>query len=314
MNEDTLWLQVPAAELDNDIRITTLKSTEQPCDNKIKMTLFAADHGMTAEETAAFSQSVTAGMIKEFIHMAPIAHTFIKKLKVKFEIINLGTVENLESVNGIINQRLGPSTANFCNEPAMSKGQFSKAINIGRQAAQRAKLGGAQLFICSEINTKNTISATTMTCALLNISPEKIMRADYNENKIQIIQKALTLHRKTLKSPLEILRRLGGFEIAALTGSYLCCAHMGLPVLINSFTSSVAALIAARLCPDAEQWFLFSDTVEEQGHKIIIDALDARPLWNSILNEKNNTVVSIFSKDTSPENVYDKSMKKHIII
>jgi nicotinate-nucleotide--dimethylbenzimidazole phosphoribosyltransferase len=77
---------------------------------------------------------------------------------------------------------------------------------------------------------------------------------------------------------LEALRRLGGFEIAALTGSYMACAQMGLPVLVDGFISSVATLTAARLCPGAEDWFLFSHASAEPGHRTVLDALDARPL------------------------------------
>lgn len=299
MNKDTLWLQVPAATQRDNIQIEIFQSSKPSCAKQVKITLFAADHGVTTEPSFSFSQSITVEIIKKFIHRIPSTYKIIENFKVKLEIINLGTVENIKSIDGIINQPLGTSTADFCYEPAMNREQFSNAINIGRQSAQRAKLCGTQFLICSDINKQNTIAATAMTCALLNIAPEQLIDIKYEGDKIQLIKKALAKHKGKLKSPLEILRRLGGFEIAALTGSYLCCAHMGLPVLINGFTNSVAALIAAQLCPDAEKWFLYSDTPEEQGHKLILENLNAQLLCNSISHEKHYSTVTNFSKMAS---------------
>ena len=98
-----------------------------------------------------------------------------------------------------------------------------------------------------------------------------------SKETVKLIQKSLTQHKDELTSPLEILRRLGSFELAALTGSYLCCAHMGMPVLIDGFASAVAALITAQICPEAEQWFLYSHTSNNPAHKLILKTLKAQP-------------------------------------
>lgn len=310
MNEDTLWLQVPAAianygiqratEMHQEnltrpagslsdlkqiaLKLAALQNTDYPCIDKVNIILFAADHGMAIEEMPAFPQSVTAEMMKNFAHQGTFTRVLTNKPGAKLEIINLGTVANLDSMDGVINSILGPGTANFCQEPAMNREQLSKAINVGRQTAQRIKLNGSQLFVAGEINIENTLAATAMTCALFDILPEQLAAPGTGLNKkeavhkTKIIRQALNHHKKQLNSPLEILRRLGGFEIAALTGSYLCCAHMGLPVLIDGYTSSVAAFIASQLCPGAEQWFLFSHTSAEPGHKIVLKALGAQPL------------------------------------
>jgi nicotinate-nucleotide--dimethylbenzimidazole phosphoribosyltransferase len=96
--------------------------------------------------------------------------------------------------------------------------------------------------------------------------------------KVEVIHRALALHQEADGAPLEALRRLGGFEIAALTGAYMACAHMGLPVLVDGFISSVAALLAERLSPGAVQWMLFSHASAEPGHQTVLQALNAEPL------------------------------------
>jgi len=323
LNEDTLWLQVPAAVPDYHIqraaeirqknlskpagsfgdleqiaiKLAALQSSEHPCIDKVNIIIFAADHGVVIEGIFSLPQLVTAEKLKNVTHDGAAINVLANNL----EVINLGITTDFESINGVINSIIGPGTANFCQKPAMSREQLSKAINVGRQSAQRIKLSGTQLFVAGEINLENTIAATAMTCALLDIPPEQLAASGTSLNKKEMVQKtkvvqqALEQHRKHLSSPLEILRRLGGFEIAALTGSYLCSAHMGLPVLIDGFTSSVAALTAARLCPGAEQWFLFSHTSAEPGHKIVLDALDAQPLLklNMRLDEGRGAAITI---------------------
>ena len=98
------------------------------------------------------------------------------------------------------------------------------------------------------------------------------------DHKATVIERALVLHGEALRDPVEALRRLGGFEIVALTGAYISCAHMGLPVLVDGFIASAAALAAARLCENAPQWLLFSHASAEPGHAYLLEALQAKPL------------------------------------
>ena len=97
-------------------------------------------------------------------------------------------------------------------------------------------------------------------------------------HKAEVINRAIAFHQDHLDEPIEILRRLGGFEIAALTGYYITCAQLGIAVLVDGFISSAAALIASRLNPSTSEWFLYSHTSAEPGHRSILEALDAKPL------------------------------------
>ncbi|KKM89675.1 hypothetical protein LCGC14_1246250, partial [marine sediment metagenome] len=100
------------------------------------------------------------------------------------------------------------------------------------------------------------------------------------KNKEEDIQQALNHHQNELCSPLAILQYLGGFEIAALAGAYITCAKVGIPVLVDGFIASVAALMAERLCPGTKDWYLYSHQSSELGHKIILEHLSAKPLLN----------------------------------
>lgn len=266
------------------IRLAALQGTEQPCVDKVHITVFAGDHGVATEGVSAFPQAVTAEMVKNFARGGAAICVAARTLGASLEVINLGTACDTGPQDGVKDCHLGPGTANFTLEPAMDVHQLARALGIGRQAAERARLNGAQLFIGGEMGIGNTTAASALACALLDAPPEHLAGPGTGldthgvARKTEVIRRALERHNRHHGTPLEALRRLGGFEIAALTGGYISCAHLGLPVLVDGFISSVAALAAARLCPSAGDWLLFSHTSAEPGHRAVLDALDARPL------------------------------------
>ncbi len=266
------------------VRLASLQGTNRPQIGPIHITVFVADHGVADESVSAFPQAVTASMVKNFAGGGAAISVLARELDATLSVINLGTVVETGPVEGVLSIPLGAGTANFCKQAAMEESQLSAALMAGREAVERAARTGAQLFIGGEMGIANTTSASALACALLNTSPQQMagpgtgLDADGVARKVSVVERALSLHGPHLHSPLEILRRLGGFEIAALTGSYVACAQMGVTVLVDGFISSVAALAASRLCPGAEAWWLFSHTSAEPGHQAVLDALDAHPL------------------------------------
>ena len=297
MNQDTLWLQVPAAKphpvnfveasTASDkleyvaTKLASLQGYEFPYLEKINIILFVADHNIenrdvTNHDETPLTQFITSDFLNKLSSTGDTSIAIAKKLKAKLEIVNLGKKTNFKCIDGIIHSTLTTSTADISHAPAMSEEQFSRAINIGRQSAQRIYLSEAQLFIASAMNNSNIPSLYALTCALLDVQPEKLVSRNNEQHKL--IHQVLEKHKEQLSSPLEILRYLGSFEIAALTGSYLCCAHIGMPVLIDGLAAAIAAFITVKLCPGAEQWFLYSYTSTDPAHQLILKSLGAQPL------------------------------------
>jgi nicotinate-nucleotide--dimethylbenzimidazole phosphoribosyltransferase len=266
------------------IQLAALQGTEQPDVENVHITVFAGDHGVAAEGVSAFPQAVTAEMIKNFATGGAAISVLANELGAKMEVINMGTVVDPGDMEAVLNLSLGPGTANFCQQAAMTETQLSQALEAGRETANRAKSASAQLFIGGEMGIGNTTVAAALACAFLNAKPEQLagpgtgVDAEGVRYKIKVIQQALDFHSPHTGTSYETLRRLGGFEIAALVGSYLACAQIGLPVLVDGFISSVAALAAVRLCDDVGPWFLYSHTSAEPGHRLVLEALNADPL------------------------------------
>ena len=157
-------------------------------------------------------------------------------------------------------------------------------MQAGKDAISRALAANTQLFIAGEMGIANTSSATAIACRLLNVNAEQLtgagtgLEASGIQHKAAVIQQALDRYKDLSPMPLDTLQHLGGFEIAALTGAYLAAAQQQLPILVDGFICSVAALVATRLNPELQQWLIFAHRSQEQGHQSVLDALQAKPL------------------------------------
>ncbi len=268
------------------IRLAAMQGTPRPILERVHIAVFAADHGVAAEGVSAFPQAVTAEMVRNFARGGAAISVLARQLGATLEVLNLGTVVDTGPLTGVRNINLGPGTANFAKTAAMNTEQLARALHAGRETVQRAKQDDAHLFIGGEMGIGNTTSAAALACALLDAPPTLLagpgtgLDAHGVSRKIDVIRAALTLHREPGLDSMEILRRLGGFEIAALAGSYVACAQLCLPVLIDGFIATAAALVATRILPGSDQWFLYAHTSAEPGHTCILEALKARPVLN----------------------------------
>ena len=266
------------------VRLAALQRRERPRLDEVRIVVFAGDHGVAAEGVSAFPQAVTAEMIRNFSRGGAAICVLARELGATLEVVNLGTVNALEPLPGVIDRRLGPGTANFVNAPAMSEGQLQSALGAGAEAVDRALASGAELFIGGEMGIANTTAAAAVACALLRQPPETLVGPGTGldssgvARKATVIDQALRRH-SAVDGPLAALESLGGFEIAALTGAYLRAGQRGLPVLVDGFITTVAALAAVRLQPGVAPWLLLGHQSAEAGHaRVLAEFEPARPL------------------------------------
>lgn len=266
------------------VRLARLQGSTRPGAERIHIAVFAADHGVAAEGVSAFPQSVTAAMVRNFAAGGAAISVLAREIEASLEVINLGTVDDPGALPGVYDLRLAAGTGNFTTGPAMTREQLFRALNAGRHSAERARLEDSQLFIGGEMGIGNTTSATAIAAALLGRSAAELVGPGTGldeagvTHKAEVIDRALAFHAAHLGEPLEVLRRLGGFEIAGLAGAYIACAQMGLPVLVDGFIATAAALAAERLRPGAAEWFLLSHASAEPGHAALCEALGTTPL------------------------------------
>lgn len=307
---NSIWLAQPCAELNDTARAAALahqgqltkppgalgrledlavqlaawQGVDRPDMSRVHISVFAADHGVADEGVSLFPQAVTSEMVRNFARGGAAISVLAKKLNATLEVINLGTVSVVEPLTNVRDERVAAGTKNFAQHAAMTISQRDAALHAGRNAALRAKQNDAQLFIGGDMGIANTTSASAIACALLQALPDQLagpgtgLDSKGVEHKARVIEQSLALHCLPPDNPLEVLRCVGGFEIAGLAGAYVAAAQQGIPVFVDGFISSVAALVAVRINPNVRDWMLFAHTSAEPGHQRVLDALSAQPL------------------------------------
>jgi len=266
------------------VRLASLQGCAQPRLERVALTVFAGDHGVTEEGVSAFPQVVTAEMIRNFSRGGAAISVVARRLGAHFEVVNVGTVSELEALPGVLDCRVMAGTANFCRQPAMRETQLQQALQVGFDAAERAREQGAQLFIAGEMGIGNTTPATALACVFLGLDAARLagpgagLDAAGVSRKAEAIQRALALHQPCAAAPLATLAALGGLEIAAMAGAYIRCAQLGLPLLVDGFITTAAALCAVRINPGVREWLLFGHQSAEPGHRLLLESLAAEPV------------------------------------
>lgn len=265
------------------VRLSALQGQAHPRVAEVHIGLFAGDHGIVAEGVSPYPQAVTGQMLRNFINGGAAISVLARSLGAHMTVVDLGTVSPLD-LPGVRQVRLGAGTRNFAQTPAMTEQQCQQALQVGRETAQEAATAGAQLFIGGEMGIGNTTAASALGCVLLDcpaselVGPGTGLDAKGVSHKAEVIEAARRLHQQRADDPLSALACFGGFEIAALVGSYIGAAQAGVAVLVDGFICSVAALVAVRLNPGCEPWLFFAHQGAEPGHKRVLQALGAEPL------------------------------------
>lgn len=283
------------------IRLASLQAREQPALDRVHISIFAGDHGVVAEGVSAFPQAVTQQMLANFLHGGAAISVLAKSLSAQLEIIDVGIIEPLPAQTGLVIQRAGAGTANSAHTEAMTSEQLNIALQAGFAAAERAHAKQAELFIGGEMGIGNTTAATVLYCALLNLSPATMTGAGTGldaagiAHKTQVVASILQRHAACDQDALAWLRCAGGFEIVALTGAYLRAAQLGLPILLDGFITTAAALVALKLQAAIKDWLFLSHASAERGHKQAIACLGLQPLLdlNLRLGEGSGAAIAV---------------------
>ncbi|MDO7382842.1 nicotinate-nucleotide--dimethylbenzimidazole phosphoribosyltransferase [Acinetobacter baumannii] len=269
------------------ITLASLQSNAHPQVSHPWITIFAGDHGVVEENISAYPQAVTRQMLQNFTTGGAAISVIAKYHQAHLQVIDCGTTGEAYEYAGVERHCIRAGTANFAKQAAMNADECRAALELGKKSVDTAKANGADIYIAGEMGIGNTCSASALACLLLNDTAEQLtgvgtgIGADQLRHKIEVIEKAIELHHKhVIGDVFKTLCALGGLEIAAITGAYIRCAQVGLPVIVDGFISSVAALCAVRMNPQVRDWMLFGHQSAEYGHQRILQELNADPILN----------------------------------
>ncbi|MFQ6370687.1 nicotinate-nucleotide--dimethylbenzimidazole phosphoribosyltransferase [Shewanella sp. YIC-542] len=247
------------------------------------MLVFAADHGVADFGVSVGNSALTAEMIENFVKGGAAINVFCRQNGLALEVIDCGTRHPL-SLPQVINQRLGDATKPIHLEEAMSIETVFEGFKKAKELVKHHIYNGSNMLAVGEIGIGNTTSASAVMAALTGITVAECtgrgsgIDEDSLKEKRMIVERALQLHYANLTDPVRTLACLGGFEIVQMTGAMLAAAEFGVPVVVDGFTSSVAALAAVKLAPGVREYLIFAHQSAVYGHKQLLGRLDAHPM------------------------------------
>ncbi|HKQ34926.1 MAG TPA: nicotinate-nucleotide--dimethylbenzimidazole phosphoribosyltransferase [Nitrospiraceae bacterium] len=247
---------------------------------------FAADHGVTAEGVSAYPSAVTPQMVLNFLRGGAGVNVLARHAGIEVRVVDIGVAFDFEAAPGLIHRKVMPGTKNLLVEPAMSPIQAEEALHVGIELATEAALQGIGLIGTGEMGIGNTTASSAIAAAMTRRPASEVTGRGTgiddasHVRKIDVIQRALDLHRLDPTNAMDVLAKVGGLEIAGLAGLMLGAAAARIPIVLDGFIAGAAALIAVGLQPRCKDYLIASHRSVERGHEAILNHLGLKPLFD----------------------------------
>ena len=252
--------------------------------NKIEkkhLLVFAADNGVVEEGVSSAPQSVTLMQTINLTRHKTGASTLCKHFGCEITVCDVGVNADIKEPK-VLNRKIAYGTQNIVKGPAMTRAQAEQAILIGYELA---KVTDADVMGIGEMGIGNTTTSSAVLSVLLDADVDAVtgrgggITDQSFLKKKQVIKDAIAINNPNKNDVIDVLAKVGGFDIAAMCGAFIGCAAIRRPVVIDGFISAVAALCAYKLYPNAVQYFIPSHASYEIGYKLAMDAMNLQPLF-----------------------------------
>jgi nicotinate-nucleotide--dimethylbenzimidazole phosphoribosyltransferase len=264
-------------------RVAVIQGNVPPSLGRKLLYVFAADHGITEEGVSAYPKEVTAQMTRNFLNGGAAINVLGRHCGVDVKVVDVGVDFDFGSLPGLRDAKVRRGTANFAKGAAMSRAEALRAVEVGIESARQTEktrfLVGA-----GDMGIGNTSSAAAICCALMDSAPAAITGLGTGiddatlKRKIAAIEKGLRLNRPETADPIDVLAKVGGLEIGAITGLILGGAACRVPVVLDGFIAASAALLAVRLSPAVRDFLFASHLSAEKGHRMVLQDLQLCPV------------------------------------
>ena len=266
------------------IQIAGIQGRPIPQIKQKAVIVMAADHGVAARGTSAYPQEVTAQMVLNFLRGGAGINVISRQVGARVIIVDMGVAVKLEANPGLLSRRIAAGTHDMSRGPAMTVAQAQQALETGIEIVTAEIKKGLDIVATGDMGIGNT-TASSAICAIMTgktiaeVTGRGTGLDDKQlQQKIRIINEAIAFNKPESAKPLEVLAKVGGFEIGGLAGVILGAAAHRVPVVIDGFISGAAALIAAGLCPRSKDYMIAGHCSVEPGHKLLLQYLGLKPL------------------------------------
>ncbi|MFH1190716.1 MAG: nicotinate-nucleotide--dimethylbenzimidazole phosphoribosyltransferase [Candidatus Omnitrophota bacterium] len=278
-------------------QIVGITGKENPVLEKKIIFTFAADHGVVKEGVSAFPQAVTGQMVYNFLSGGAGINVLARHAGARVVVADLGVASELKFDKRLIIRKINYGTKNMAEGPAMTRDEALRSIEAGIEIFEEefsrgsvippeAGKNGVDIVGTGEMGIGNTTAASAITASFTSMPLARLtgrgtgLNDKALENKIRVIEKALEINKPDAKDPIDVLAKVGGFEIGGLTGVILAACARKIPVIIDGFISGSAALIAYCLEPKTKEYMIASHASVERGHICALNHIGLKPIFD----------------------------------
>ena len=266
------------------VQIAGIQGKAQPQIKQKAVIVMAADHGVAARGTSAYPQEVTAEMVLNFLRGGAAINVISRQVGARVVIVDMGVAAKLDANPGLISHRIAAGTQDMSKGPAMTPEQAKQALEAGIEIMTAEIRKGLDIVGTGDMGIGNTTASSAICAVMTGKTAAEVTGRGTGlddkqlQHKIAIINEAIALNKPEVAKPLEVLAKVGGFEIGGLAGVILGAAANRVPVVIDGFISGAAALIAAGICPKSKDYMIAGHCSVEPGHRIMLQHLGLKPL------------------------------------
>lgn len=246
--------------------------------------VFAGDHGVVEEGISAYPKEVTAQMVFNFLRGGAGINVLARYAGAEVRVVDVGVDYNFGEIDGLYSKKVCYGTRNFTKEPALTREEALKTIEVGYELAKEAISQGYNLIGVGDMGIGNTTPSAAITAVITGKPVEEVTgrgtgvdEKTFNR-KIEVIKGAIRLHNPNPEDPIDVLSKVGGTEIGACAGVFLACAESGIPVVTDGFITTAGALIAYKINPLVRDYLIASHRSQERGHQFQLNYMGLEPL------------------------------------
>ena len=250
-----------------------------------RILVFCADNGVVSEGVASSPQSVTLAQTVNLARGKTGAAAIARRFGCELRVCDVGVNAEVNEPS-VINRKIAYGTGNIAEGPAMSRDQAARAVLTGYELAAGSVIAGAKVIGIGEMGIGNTTTSAAVLSVIANKPAEEVAGRGAGltdrafEKKLSVIKKAIELNRPDPDDVLDVIAKVGGFDIAAMAGAFLGAAAHRVPAVIDGFISAVAAVCAFKLCPKAREYMIPSHASAEKGYRVAVELLGLEPLFD----------------------------------
>ena len=284
------------------VRVAGITGRPLPVIEQSAIITMAADHGVVDEGVSLYPQEVTRQMVLNFLSGNAAVNIMADMACARTVTVDMGVKGGFLPTPGLICRMIDFGTRNMCKGPAMTREQAVDCLQAGIDVVEDQIKHGLEIVGTGDIGIGNTTAASAIMAAIAGVPPSQVtgrgtgINDGQLDHKVRIIETALKVNNPDPTDPLDVLSRVGGFEIGGLAGVMLGAASHRIPVVIDGFISGAAALVATGLCPGVKEYLFASHLSAENGHRICLEHLGLQPILNleMRLGEGTGAALGIF--------------------